>query len=90
MEKQDLVKLISQLSKREISLEQVFEEELISLHEYVTELVERDEAQEISIVDDRRLHLRSYTCPNCGELAWERDAKHCHHCGQKLDWSKTE
>lgn len=30
-----------------------------------------------------------YKCPCCGTFV-SRIYKHCHHCGQALDWSETE
>lgn len=33
------------------------------------------------------VRITYYECPCCGEIGIEHMQKHCHECGQKLDWS---
>ena len=32
------------------------------------------------------VRITYYECPCCGEIGIEHMQKHCHECGQKLDW----
>lgn len=42
---------------------------------------------------DGEMVYDEYECPNCGnvyELECDGELKHCHECGQTLDWSEEE
>ena len=61
------------------------DKEEINAYEVLEKLVERDTPKKPAPQFPNTTFM--YWCPECGCSSIQRYNKHCHNCGQRLDWS---